>query len=127
MNSFNITGQEIAEALGITLEHLSSACDSFSSDSDSRQKFTQGVHFEWGLYGSRFFSEKGVIEICRFLETDRNAQPFYHRWKAWFSKREQQSKGLMIARKVQEVSTLPGQLKIVNGKAFLGLCLTHKS
>jgi hypothetical protein len=119
MGKCNITDKELANALDITTDHLADICDAFDADPNDDWELTKGVHFEWAPYGSRVFSAEGAVEICNYLERNQQERPLLQRWKRWLLQRDQRLKGLMIAKRVQEVSELDGQLVFRNGRAFL--------
>lgn len=119
MGKCNITDKELAEALDITINKLVDICDFFDSDDEDNWELTPGTHFEWGLHGSRVFSAEGAVEICNYLEANQRERPLLKRWKRWLLQRDQRLKGLMIAKRVQEASAIPGQLVFRNGRAFL--------
>lgn len=119
MGKCNITDKELAEALGITLQHLSSVCKAFDADPKDDWELTLGVHFEWGLYKSRVFSAEGAVEICNYLEGNRQERPLFQRWERWLLQRDRRLKGLMIAKRVEEVRGIEGQIIFKSGRAFL--------
>ena len=120
MGKFNITSEELAEALDIELERLIDICDFFDSDPDDDWELTEGIHFEWGGFGSRTFSPEGAVEICKYLEENWNERSAFNRLKRWLLRRDQRLKGLMVAKRVQESSEVPGQLVFLGRRAFLG-------
>jgi hypothetical protein len=119
MGKCNITSEELANALDITLNHLAEVCDAFDAKPDDDWELIEGVHFVWAPYKARIFSSEGAVEICNYLEGNQQERPLLQRWKRWLLQRDQRLKGLMIAKRVQEVGELKGQLVFRNGKAFL--------
>jgi hypothetical protein len=119
MGKCNITASELADALDITLNHLVDICDLFDSDPKDDWELTEGTHFEWGPYKARVFSAEGAVEICNYLESNQRERPLLKRWKRWLLKRDQHLKGLMLVKRIQEISELDGQLVFKNGSAFL--------
>lgn len=120
MAKCNITDKELAEALDITVDKLVDICEFFDSDPDDDWELLEGSHFEWGPYGSRVFSPEGAIEICNYLEQNKDKRPLLKRWKRWLLQRDRKLKGLMIAKQIQEISSLGnGQLVFQSGRAFL--------
>lgn len=119
MAKFNITSEELADALEIELSHLIDICEEFDRDPDDAWELIQGTHFEWGTRGSRIFSPEGAVEICNYLEENYDERPVLQRWKRWLLRRDQRLKGLMIAKQIQESSESKGQIIFRSGKAFL--------
>ncbi|MGB3515274.1 MAG: hypothetical protein WBA43_02390 [Elainellaceae cyanobacterium] len=119
MGKCNITSQELAEALDITLDQLENYCDFFDSDPDDDWELLLGVHYEYSSHGSRAFSAEGALEICNYLEVNQEERPVFKRFKRWLLQRDRRLKGLLIAKRVQETSSTKGQLVFLNGKAFL--------
>ncbi|MBF2083644.1 hypothetical protein [Thermoleptolyngbya sp. C42_A2020_037] len=119
MRKFNITDKELAEALDISLDKLADICEFFDSDPDDDWDLKEGEHFTWATHGARVFSPEGAVEICNYLEENKEERPFFKRFERWIFRRDQRLKGLMISKRIQEVSTLEGQLVFVNGRAFL--------
>lgn len=115
----NITDKELVEALDVTLERLAEICDFFDNDPNDDWELIQGTHFEWGPHKARIFSPEGAVEICHYLESNKQERPIFQRFKRWLFQRDQRLKGLMISRRIQETSTLHGQLVFRGGKAFL--------
>jgi hypothetical protein len=120
MGKFNITATELAEALDISEERLVDICDFFDSDPDDDWELIDGVHFQKGPFGSRIFSPKGAVEICNYLEHNKTERPLLKRWKRWLLQRDRKLKGLMIAKQLQEISSLgDGQIVYEFNRAFL--------
>lgn len=119
MGKCNITDKELVDALGITLERLAEICDLFDSDPNDDWELTQGVHFEWAPHRARVFSSEGAVEICKYLESNPQERTFFQRFERWLFQRDERLKGLMIAKRVQEISEVEGQLVFKNGRAFL--------
>jgi hypothetical protein len=119
MGKCNITDKELAHALDINVDRLANICDEFDADPNDDWELTKGIHFEWAPFGARVFSAEGAVEICNYLENNQRERPLLQRWKRWLLQRDQRLKGLMIAKRVQEISELNGQLVFKNGKAFL--------
>lgn len=119
MGKCNITDSELANALDITINRLVDICDAFDADPNDSWELNEGVHFEWAPHRARVFSAEGAVEICNYLENHQQERPILQRWKRWLLQRDQRLKGLMIAKRVQEVSELKGQLVFQNGTAFL--------
>jgi hypothetical protein len=119
MGKCNITHNELAEALEITLDHLANICDAFDVDPNDSWELIEGIHFVWGPYKSRIFSAEGAVEICNYLEIYTQERPFFQRWKRWLLQRDRRLKGLMVAKRIQEVSAIEGQIVFRSGKAFL--------
>ena len=120
MGKCNITDEELAEALDITLDKLADICDFFDADPDDDWELLKEVHFEQGPFGSRLFSPEGAVEICNYLEHKKEERPLLKRWKRWLLQRDRRLKGLMVAKRVQEISDLgDGQLVFESGRAFL--------
>ena len=120
MGKCNITDEELAEALDITLDKLADICDFFDADPDDDWELLKEVHFEQGPFGSRLFSPEGAVEICNYLEHKKEERPLLKRWKRWLLQRDRRLKGLMVAKRVQEISDLgDGQLVFEAGRAFL--------
>lgn len=120
MATFNITDKELAEALEITPTRLADICDFFDSDPDDDWELAEGVHFQWGPYGSRLFSPEGAVEICNYLEKNKKERPILQRWKRWLLQRDRRLKGLMISKQIQEISSLGNnQLIFQSNRAFL--------
>ena len=119
MGKCNITGKELADALEITEEHLLEICEFFDSNPDDDWELIEDTHFKWGPYGARIFSSEGAVEICHYLEENKQERPFLKRWKRWLFRRDRRLKGLMIAKRVQEISELEGQIVFNSGRAFL--------
>ena len=119
MGKCNITDKELADALDITLDRLATICDFFDSKPDDDWELISGTHFEWATHGARVFSSEGAVEICKYLEDNKQERPLFKRWERWLFQRDERLKGLMIAKRVQEISELNGQLVFKNGRAFL--------
>jgi hypothetical protein len=119
MGKCNITHNELAEALEISPNHLANICDQFDADPNDNWELIQGIHFEWGPYKSRIFSAEGAVEICNYLETNAQERPLFQRWKRWLLQRDRRLKGLMVAKRIEEISALEGQIVFRNGRAFL--------
>lgn len=120
MTSFNITSEELAQALDITVDKLFDICDFFDKDPDDDWELIEGFHFQWGSYQSRLFSAEGAVEICNYLEENKEERPVFKRWKRWILQRDKKLKRLMIAKRIQEISSLgDGQVIFQNSKAFL--------
>jgi hypothetical protein len=120
MASFNITSEELAEALDITIEKLFEICDFFDSDPDDAWELVENFHFQWGPYKTRIFSPEGAVEICNFLEENQKERPVFKRWTRWVLQRDRKLKGLMIAKRIQEISSLGDEQIIFQEKrAFL--------
>ncbi|MEO0406768.1 MAG: hypothetical protein AAF289_05395 [Cyanobacteria bacterium P01_A01_bin.135] len=120
MGKCNITGRELADALDVTEEGLADICDFFDSDPDDDWELVEGAHFKWGSHGARIFSPEGAVEICNYLEDNQQERPLLQRWKRWLLQRDRRLKGLMVAKHVQEISQLEGQVFFNGGRAFLG-------
>lgn len=120
MAKFNITDHELAEALDITVDRLLDICDFFDSNPDDDWELIKGVHFEKGPLGSRVFSPEGAVEICNYLEHNQTERPLLKRWKRWLLQRDRKLKGLMVAKQIQEISSLGnGQIIFRSDRAFL--------
>lgn len=119
MGKCNITDKELADALDITVDRLAEICDVFDADPEDNWELIKGIHFEWAPYKARVFSAEGAVEICNYLESNQQERPLLKRWKRWLFQRDQRLKGLMVAKRIQEVSELNGQLIFQSGKAFL--------
>lgn len=120
MGKCNITDKELAEALDISIEKLCDICDFFDSDPDDDWELVKDFHFKWGPYGSRVFSAEGAVEICNYLEHNQKERPLLKRWKRWLLQRDRRLKGLMIAKRIQEISVLgTSHLVYQSGRAFL--------
>lgn len=120
MGKCNITDKELADALDIAVGRLADICDFFDSDPNDDWELIKGLHFEWGPYRARIFSAEGAVEICNYLEENQKERPLLQRWKRWLLQRDRRLKGLMVAKHLQEVSQLKGQIVFRNGRAFLG-------
>jgi hypothetical protein len=119
MQSFNITSEELAEALDITVERLFEICDDFDSDPNDDWELIKDFHFRWGPYRTRIFSSEGAVEICNYLEENKRERSFIKRWKRWLLQRDQKLKGLMVAKRIQELSALEKEEIIFqSGRAF---------
>lgn len=116
----NISANELAVALEISVDRLADICDFFDSDPNDDWQLDEGIHFEWGPYQSRYFSPEGAVEICNFVETNKTERPIYTRLRRWFLRRDQRLKGLMIAKRIQEASSIQGRIIFKGGRAFLG-------
>lgn len=119
MVNCNITAGELARALDITPDRLADICDFFDRDPDDDWELIEGTHFVWGPLRSRIFSSEGAIEICNYLEHNKKERPILQRWKRWLLQRDRRLKGLVIAKSVQEISEVKGQLLFKGGRAFL--------
>jgi len=120
MPKFNITDKELAEALEITLDKLATICDEFDKDPDDDWDLVKDFHFVVGPYGSRVFSPEGAVEICNYLEINRNERPLLKRWKRWLLRRDEKLKGLMIAKKIEEINSFSkDQIIFQQNRAFL--------
>jgi hypothetical protein len=120
MGKCNITDKELAEALDITVDKLVDLCEFFDSDPNDDWELLKGVHFEHGPFGSRVFSPEGAVEICNYLEHNKDERSALKRWKRWLLQRDRKLKGLMVAKQIQEISSLgDGQLVFQSGRAFL--------
>lgn len=119
MSKCNITHGELSDALDISPERLYEICDRFDEDPDDDWELVEGIHFVWTTHKARIFSPEGAIEICNYLEENQSERPLLKRWKRWLLQRDRKLKGLMVAKKVQEVSGFDGQLLFVNSRAFL--------
>lgn len=120
MSSFNITSEELAEALDVTVDKLYEICDIFDEDPNDAWELVEDVHFKWGPFSSRIFSPEGAVEICNYLEENQQERPLLKRWKRWVLQRDRKLKGLMIAKRIQEISSLgDGQIKFYESRAFL--------
>jgi hypothetical protein len=115
----NITDQELADALEVSLEQLESYCEFFDSDPDDDWELTLGFHYERGPYGARIFSAEGAIEICNYLEANQKERPIFKRFQRWLLQRDRKLKALLIAKRVQETSSIKGNLVFQNGRGFL--------
>ncbi|MGJ3251563.1 MAG: hypothetical protein ACFE0J_10585 [Elainellaceae cyanobacterium] len=120
MGKCNITAKELADALDITPDRLIDICEFFDSDPDDDWELIKGLHFEHGSYGARVFSAEGAVEICNYLEANQKERPLLQRWKRWLLQRDRRLKGLMVAKHIQEISQLKGQIVFRNSRAFLG-------
>ncbi|PZV10949.1 MAG: hypothetical protein DCF22_15545 [Leptolyngbya sp.] len=87
MGKCNITDKELAEALEISLKHLMTICQDFDADPNDDWELTLGIHFQWGVYGSRVFSAEGAVAICNYLERNYQERPLLQRWKRWLLQR----------------------------------------
>jgi len=120
VGKFNITDKELAEALEVTVDRLLDICDFFDADPDDDWELIKGVHFERGPLGSRVFSPEGAVEICHYLEHNQAERPLLKRWKRWLLQRDRKLKGLMVAKQIQEISSLGnGQIIFRSDRAFL--------
>lgn len=119
MGKCNITDKELADALDITVDRLVDICDFFDSDPNDDWELIKGLHFEKGPYGAKVFSAEGAVEICNYLEKHQQERPLLQRWARWLLQRDRRLKGLMIAKHIQEVSQLEGQIVFKSGRAFL--------
>lgn len=120
MSSFNIKSDELADALDIEVDQLYNICDFFDSDPNDSWELIEDFHFKWGPLRSRIFSPEGAVEICNYLEENKEERPVLKRWKRWFLQRDRKLKGLMIAKRIQEISALgDGQIVFQNSRAFL--------
>lgn len=120
MGKCNITPEELAGALDITVKHLDNICQAFDADPNDDWELIKSIHFEWGPYQSRIFSAEGAVEICNYLEKHHSDRPWHTRLKRWIFQRDRKLKGLMVAKRVEEVRAMQGQLVFINGRAFLG-------
>jgi hypothetical protein len=120
MSVFNIKSDELADALDITIDQLYNYCDFFDSDPNDSWELVEDFHFKWGPLRSRIFSPEGAVEICNYLEENKEERPILKRWKRWVLQRDRKLKGLMIAKRIQEISALgDGQIIFQNSTAFL--------
>ncbi len=119
MGKCNITGKELASALDIKEERLLEICEFFDLDPDDDWELIKDTHFKWGPYGARIFSPEGAVEICHYLEKNKQERPRLKRWERWLFQRDRRLKGLMVAKRVQEISQLEGQIVFNSGRAFL--------
>jgi hypothetical protein len=120
MGKCNITDKELADALDITVDKLVDICEFFDSDPDDDWELVEGIHFERGPFGSKIFSPEGAVEVCNYLEQNKEERPLLKRWKRWLLQRDRKLKGLMISKRVQEISILGSSYLIYqSGKAFL--------
>ncbi len=119
MGKCNITAKELADALDITQDRLIDICDFFDSDPDDDWELIKGLHYEREAYGARVFSAEGAVEICNYLENNQKERPLLKRWTRWLLQRDRRLKGLMVAKHVQEISQLNGQIIFRNSTAFL--------
>ena len=119
MGKCNITDKELAEALDINVDRLTDICEFFDSDPDDDWELVKGIHYQNGPYGSRIFNPEGAVEICNYLEANQRERPILQRWKRWLLQRDRRLKGLMIAKRIQEISELKGELVFQGGRAFL--------
>lgn len=119
MVKFNITSEELSEALEITIEKLFDICDFFDSDPNDHWNLTEGVDFMWGAYKTRLFSPEGAVAICNYLEVNKKERPMFKRWKRWLLQRDAKLKGLMVAKCIQEISSRDdGEIVFQNSKVF---------
>ena len=126
---FDITANQLAEALDITEEELYRICDFFDEKSDDDWELTENVHFRLGAYRSRIFSSEGAVEICNYLQKQEEKDKvltnrgkisrFARKFKRWVFNRDRQLKGLMITKRVQETTKKSGHLIFLNSRAFL--------
>jgi hypothetical protein len=120
MAKFNITDKELAEALEITLDKLAEICDEFDRDADDDWDLIKDFHFVIGPYDSRVFSPEGAVEICNYLETNQSERPLLKRWKRWLLRRDEKLKGLMVAKKIEEINSFSkDQIVFRQNRAFL--------
>lgn len=120
MTKCNITSEELAEALDIKLDKLFEICDFFDDNPNDAWELIEDFHFQWGPYKTRIFSPEGAVEICNYLEENQKERSALSRWKRWILQRDKRLKGLMIAKRIQEISSLgDGQIVFQNSKAFL--------
>ncbi len=120
MGKCNITDQELAEALDITLDKLYDICDIFDADPNDEWELKEGIHFKKAPHQARSFSPEGAVEICNYLEENHQERPVFNRFKRWMLRRDRRLKGLMVTKKVTESVEVEGQLIFVNNRAFLG-------
>ncbi|QQE66702.1 hypothetical protein GFS31_34020 [Leptolyngbya sp. BL0902] len=119
MTTFNITSEELSEALEITIEKLFDICDFFDSDPDDDWNLVEGVDFRWGVFKTRLFSPEGAVAICNYLEINKKERPMFKRWERWLLQRDAKLKGLMVAKRIQEISSRDdGEIIYQNSKAF---------
>jgi len=119
MGSFNITQKELANALDIKEERLTQICEFFDQDPDDDWDLVEDIHFRWGAYGARLFSPEGAIEICNYLEDNKQERDLFVRFQRWLLRRDTRLKGLMITKKIQEVSFKGGGIVFKEDRAFL--------
>lgn len=126
MTRFNITSEELSEALEITIEKLFDIFDFFDSDPDDDWHLVEGVDFQWGAYKTRLLSPEGAVAICNYLEANKKERPMFKRWKRWLLQRDAKLKGLMVAKRIQEINDRVedtsaqeyGDIVFRNSKAF---------
>ena len=119
MAQCNITAKELAKALDIKEEKLYDICDFFDEDPDDDWELIENLHFNWGSHGSRIFSYEGAVEICNFLEENKEQRSVFTNFKRWFLQRDKRLKGLMISKRVEEAITASGQIRWTGDRAFL--------
>jgi hypothetical protein len=116
-NKFDITAEELAKGLGISLVSLYEIIDFFDSDSKDEWELNEGEHFIWLIKNAktRTFSEFGAYAIAKYLE-DTQPQSIWDKFKEFLFQYKAKLRRAFIRKQVLNHCS---SLTIRNGKIYL--------
>jgi hypothetical protein len=116
-NKFDITAEELAKGLDISLVHLYQVIDFFDSDSKDEWELKEGEHFIWLVKNAktRTFSEFGAFAIAKYLDTTQ-PQSIWSMLKEFLFQYKAKLRKSFIRKQVLNYCS---SLSVYNGQIYL--------